>query len=195
MNFETWRHHARAWLFMFIGREAAAYAEYITAYRLAPTADAARHLGYIAARRKLHAEAANWFREALGHAPEDADTHFNLGFVLGEGNAPAEAVAAFGEAIRLNPSLDRAWYGTGLAHARLGQHAEAAKALEEAARLQPMNGEAWYQLGMAYHHADNGERLREVVEQLRGFDPRRSNQLIKDTGRPELQALLQDLNF
>jgi len=195
MNFETWRHHARAWLFMFIGREETAYAEYATAYRLAPTASAARHLGYIAARRKLHHEGAKWFREALHLEPEDADTHFNLGFVLGEGNEPAEAVAAFAEAVRLNPNLDRAWYGMGLAHAKLGQHADAAKALEEAARLQPMNGEAWYQLGMAYHHADNGERLREVVEQLRGFDPRRSNQLIKDAGRAELQPLLKDLSF
>jgi Flp pilus assembly protein TadD len=192
MNFEQWRHSARAWLFHFFGKEDLAYDEYVVAFRHAPSAPAARSLGFIAATRERFPEAISWFEKAVALEPEDNDTWFNLGFVRDRAGQRQEAMTAFDEAIRLNPGHDRAWYGLGLARAHLGQHAEAAVAFEQAAKLQPMNGEAWYHLGMAQHLANNPDRVRKVIEHLRSFDPKRSNRLIRETERGDLAHLLQE---
>jgi tetratricopeptide (TPR) repeat protein len=192
MNFDQWRHSARAWLLHFFGKEDLAYDEYVAAFRHAPSAPAARSLAFIAATRDRFPEAVSWFEKALAIEPEDSDTWFNLGFVRDRAGCHPEAIAAFDEAVRFNPAHDRAWYGLGLARAHLGQHAEAAAAFEKASELQPMNGESWYHLGMAQHLAHNPERVRKVIEHLRSFDPKRSNRLIRDTERSDLMHLLQE---
>jgi tetratricopeptide (TPR) repeat protein len=196
VDFDHWRHYARAWLLHFFGREDAAFDAFATAYRLRPDdVDAARHLAAIAARKKRFDVAERWFVEALRLAPEDANTHFNLGFVREEMGKSREAIEAFGEAVRLKPALDRAWYGMGLARARLGQHAEAAAVFEKAAELQPLNGEAFYQLGMARHHASDRDGVKEVVQRLVGFDLKRARQLVHDAERADLQHLIPELPF
>lgn len=58
-----------------------------------------------------------------------------------------------------------------------------------------MHGDAWYQLGMAQHHARHPERVVEVIKQLKTFDPKRANQLIRDTGRADLAHLHTDMPF
>ena len=195
MNFEYWRHSARGWLFHFIGRNESAFKEYSAAYAFNTSAKLARHLGFIAAEQNRLADGAYWFEEATRKDPENAETWFNLGFALERNGQPQEAVRAFTESTRLKPSIDRAWYGLGLAHARLGNHAEAAESLEETVRLQPMHGEAWYHLGMAHHFARNPDRVTEVIEKLRSFEPKRANQLIRETSRTDLQHLYTDMPF
>lgn len=196
MDFEHWRHFARGWLLHFFGREDAAFNEYAAAYRLRPNdVQAARHLAFIAAKKKRHDVAEKWFLETLRLAPEDADTHFNLGFLREEMGKPREAIESFGEATRLKPGLDRAWYGMGLAHARLGQHIQAVAAFARAADLQPLNGEAFYQWGMACHHANNPDGVRAVTERLVGFDPKRARKLVQDAGRGDLSSLIPKLPF
>lgn len=195
MNLNLWRHQARAWLFHFIGRDAQAYDEYVTAFELAPSARAASHLGFIACTHHRFAEGARWFETALRLNPGHADTLFNLGYALEQGSRPAEACIAFAQAVQAKPALDRAWYGLAMAQARLGRHAEATQALEETVRLQPMHGEAWYHLGMACHLSDKSERLQEVIVSLKRFDPKRANQLILDCGRAEVAHLRSELPF
>jgi tetratricopeptide (TPR) repeat protein len=192
MNYEQWRHSARAWLFHFFGKEDRAYDEYVAAFHHAPGAPAARSIAFIAANRGRFPEAISWFEKAVALEPQDNDTWFNLGFVRDNAGQRREAIAAFTEAVRLNPAHDRAWYGLGLACAHLGQHAEAAAAFEKAAKLQPMNGDAWYHLGMAQHLANNPDRVGKVIERLRSFDPKRSNRLIRDTGRSDLVHLIRE---
>jgi tetratricopeptide (TPR) repeat protein len=195
MNYEHWRHSTRAWLFHFFGKTDLAFNEYAKAFHYLPSASAARNLGFIAASRDKLPVAVRWFEEAAALEPGDSETHFNLGFVRERLGQREAAIADFREAVRLKPAHDRAWYGLGLAQAHLGNHGEAAIAFEEAARLQPMNGEAWYHLGMAQHLANNPDRVREVIEHLRGFEPKRSNQLIRETGRSDLVHLIQELPF
>jgi tetratricopeptide (TPR) repeat protein len=196
MDFEHWRHYARAWLLHFFGREEAAFDEFAAAYRLRPNdVQAARHLAFIAARKKRFEVAEKWFIETLRLAPEDADSHFNLGFVREEMGKAQGAVDAFREATRLKPALDRAWYGMGLAHARLGQHAAAADAFAQAAELQPHNGEAFYQWGMARHHANDPDGVKAVVERLLSFDPKRARKLVHDAERSDLTHLIPELPF
>lgn len=195
MNYDYWRHSARAGLLHFFGRDELAYGEYLTAHRHAPSAAIARNLGALAAGLGRPADAVGWFEEALRLDPDDADTWFNLGFTRDRQGVLAEAAAAFAEALRHKPEFDRAWFGLGSVEAQRGRHAEAAAAFEEVARRQPMHGEAWYHLGMAHHHADNRDRVREVAEKLRTFDPKRSNQLIRDSGRSDLTHLMVELPY
>lgn len=196
MNFERWRHYARGWLFHFFGREDAAFAEYKLAFRADPNnLQAARHLAFIAAQKKHYDVAEHWFVETLKLAPEDADTHFNLGYVREQAGKPREAIVSFGEATRLRPGLDRAWYGLGLAHAMLGEYDQAIPALDEAAKLQPMNTIAWHQLGLACHRAGLADRTRAIVEKLVDFDPKAARQLVQETGRQDLAALIPELPF
>lgn len=195
MNFEQWRHNKRAWLFHFIGNETRAYDEYVIAYRHNPTAEAARSLGSITAKREKLADAIRWFEEAVRLEPEDAETWFNLGFVRERGGLLREAIEAFREAVRLKPSVDRAWYGMGMTHAALGEHPEALQALEEAARLQPLNAEARYQLGMACFHCGDLKRTRAAIIELKNMDSKRANKLIKDTGSQEFDDLITQLPF
>ena len=196
MDFDHWRHYARGWLLHFFGRDEAAFDEYVIAYRIRPNdVQAARHLAFIAAKKKRHDVAEKWFLETVRLAPEDADGHYNLGFVREEMGKAREAIESFGEATRLKPTLDRAWYGLGLARARLGRHAEAATAFAKAAELQPLNGEAFYQWGMARHHANDPEGVKTVAERLVGFDPKRARKLVRDTGRADLMSLIPELPF
>lgn len=195
MKFELWRHSARAWLFHFFGRNQRAFDEYSTAFRLDPSAKMARNLGFIATEQNRLSEGAHWFLEATKLDPDSAETWFNLGFSRERNGQRLEAIEAFKEAIRINPKLDRAWYGMGLAQAALGQHEEAACAFERTVELQPMHGGAWYNLGMAHHHAHHTGQLPRVIEKLKSFEPKRANQLIKDTGRNDLSHLHTELPF
>jgi tetratricopeptide (TPR) repeat protein len=193
MDFEHFRHYARGWLLHFFGREEKAFNEYAAAYRVKPdNVQAARHLAFIAARRKQFDVADKWFVEVLRLAPDDADTHFNRGFILEQAGRSREAVAAFAEAVRLKDALDRAWYGMGMAHARLGEHVEAAASFARCAELQPMNGEGFYQWGMACHHANQPDEVKKVIRKLVDFDPKRALKLIKDAERADLKHLISE---
>jgi len=195
MDFEYWRHYARAWLLHFFGREEPAFAEFETAYRMRPTVEAALHLAFLAARGKRFDISERWYLEVLRLSPEDADSYFNLGFVRQEMGKSREAVESFDNATRLKPSLDRAWYGAGLAHARLGEHELAAAAFTKAAELQPLNGEAYYQLGMAWHHANAPEQVTDTVKRLVEFDPQRARKLVHDAERADLRHLIPNMPF
>lgn len=196
MNFEHWRHYARAWLLHFFGRDERAFAEFAIAYRLQPDdVEAARHLAFIAARAKRFDTAEQWYVEVVRLAPEDTDSHFNLGFVRQEMGKTQDAIESFGHAVRIKPTLDRAWYGLGLAHARLGAHAAAAEAFGKSAELQPMNGEAYYQLGMAWHHANAPDQVTATVERLVDFDPQRARKLVHDAERSDLRHLIPKMPF
>jgi tetratricopeptide (TPR) repeat protein len=83
----------------------------------------------------------------------------------------------------------------GLAYAAQGKHDDAADSFETASKLQPMHGEAWYRLGMESHLAQRPQRVAQVVEKLKAFDPRRANQLIRDTGRDDLAHLFTEIPF
>jgi tetratricopeptide (TPR) repeat protein len=195
MDLEHWRHYARGWLLHFFGRDDAAFNAFAVAFRLRPDdVQSARHLGFIAARKKHFRIAEKWLYEAVRLAPDDADSHFNLGFVRGKLGDSRLAIESFAAAVRLNPKLDRAWYGTGLAHAHLGEHAKAAAAFNEAAKLQPLHGEALYQLGMARQHAGDPDGVKAVVLRLARFDSPRARKLIHDAERADLGHLVDQLS-
>lgn len=194
MNFDKWRHYLRARLLELVGRREDALKEYHEAFRHDPGfRKAALAIAWRYSSSKRYGEAIRYFGEALRLAPGDVNTHYNLGFAYAENRQPREAVASFRSAVELKAGFDLAWYGMGLAHATLGEHRQAMEAFEKAARLQPMSGPVWYQLGMASHHANDPDRLHQVIHHVNRFDPKMARRLINETGSTDLAYLVKDL--
>jgi tetratricopeptide (TPR) repeat protein len=194
MTLQSWRHRVRARVFELLRRRDAAIAEYRALAKLEPRSARTLHtLAYLLTLEQRYAEAQTHLREALRLEPGNADAWFNLGFICDQQQETQKAVDAFREATRLNPQIDRAWYGLGLGLVALGRHAEAAQALARAAELQPMNGIAWYHLGKTYHTLKMNAKVSEVARHLNRFDRKLCRQLIRETGRADLEALIVDL--
>ena len=62
-------------------------------------------LGLIAQQKGLHAQAVDYFYQAIRLAPGHAPFHFNLALSLENDNKPAEALQSYQDALRLNPEL------------------------------------------------------------------------------------------
>ena len=194
MNFDLWRHYARARLFQAFNKNQQAAEEYRLALRHDPQfARAASSLAFLCSKQGRFDEARQWFAEAVRIKPDDAVSHYNLGFLLDKTGHREEAVAAFRAAARLKPKFDQAWYGLGLSLAAQGRHDEAVAAFQEASLLNPMNAHAWYCLGMAHHHAHDPDKVKEVIEHLFRFDPVMTRQLIRDAERSDLAHMVKDL--
>ena len=184
MQLQHWMQFYRARIMLLFKLDAQA----IEAFKMALAAKpdfglAASCLGHHYASRGQGHLAEQWFHEALRIDPHDAVAQFNLGYHYERQRQFDKAVAAFQAAIDLKPKLDQAWYGMGMAYAAQNQHEAAAKALEKAAELQPMNPHAWYSLGMANHTLGNKAKVDEIIEQLNRFDPKMTQQLMRETGR------------
>lgn len=112
--------------------------------------------------------------------PVNAAHAFNAGFVLQALGQWTEAQSAFETATQLNPLLDRAWYGLGVVRIEQGNLSGAEQALRRNTELQPMSPLAWYQL--AHLHRERGEhtQAQDVLEHLRGFEPRVARQLERE---------------
>lgn len=194
MNFDQWRHYARARLFQALKKDPQAAAAYHDALSHNPRfAKATSSLGYLHAKQAQFDQARHWFEKTTAIKPDDAIAHFNLGFVLDKLGQREQAINAFREAVRLDKKLDRAWFGLGLALASLGRHEEAIVAFQEVCTLESMNPHAWYCLGMAYHHAHDPGKVKEIIEHLFRFDPVMTRKLIRDAERADLAHLVQDL--
>lgn len=66
-------------------------------------ADVLNLLGLIAQSKGLHAQACNWFYQAIKSSPTSAMYYFNLGLSLFNDNKPHEAIDAYQKAITLQP--------------------------------------------------------------------------------------------
>lgn len=193
MNFDAWRHFLRARLFLLLRRPQRAVPEYRLALAAAPGfVAAANGLALVMAADQRYDEAEQLFLRSLEGKPAQPFVWYNLGFIRDKQGRFEEAVTALCEATRLAPRLDQAWYALGHAHAALGRHADAASALETAAALVPENGFVWYSLGMAYHMLGEAERVTGIVEHLNRYDRRMTRELIRDTGRGDLEHLIAD---
>lgn len=183
MQYQHWVQFYRARILLLFKKDQAAVSAFKSALAAKPDfALAASCLGHhFASRHQAHL-AEQWFLEALRIDPTDAVVQFNLGFHYERHKEFARAVTAFQTAIDLKPNLDQAWYGMGLALAAQNQHGAAAKALEKAAELQPMNPHAWYAMAMAYHTMGNKAKVDEIVAHLGRFDPKMTQQLMRETG-------------
>ena len=92
-----------------------------------------------------------------------------------------EAIALFESAVNASPALDRAWFGLGMSQVALDHREAAVKSFERAAKLQPMNPHALYELGMQHHALGQPDKLAEVIDKLKQFDPKATAQLIQAT--------------
>ena len=194
MNYDAWRHYLRGRLFQSLRNPAVAIASYRDALTIEPAfARAAHALAFLLAQGNQFAEAESALRVTLHHNPENASAWFNLGYVCDRQQHTAEAISAFMEAVRLNPKLDRAWYGLGHCHASNRDDALAVPAFERVIQIDPMNWHAWMAMGMCFHRLRQSDKVRDVAMHLNRYQRRLARQLIRDTGRSDLEHLIADL--
>ncbi|OGT90267.1 MAG: hypothetical protein A2514_13760 [Gammaproteobacteria bacterium RIFOXYD12_FULL_61_37] len=193
MNFTACRHRLRARLFTWLRRPGDAAEEYRQLLVSDPGSTIALNgLAFQAAARGESAEAERLFRQSLAAKPEQPAVWHNLGYMLDRQGRHEEAVTAFTEATRFAPKLDQAWYGLGHASAALGRHADAVTALEKAMALVPDNPHVLYSLGMAHHKLGDADKVTGIAEHLNRYDRRTTLQLIRDSGRTDLEHLIAD---
>ncbi len=194
MNLDAWRHYLRGRVQVLLRRPAAALAAYREALAADPGfAHAAHALAFLLAERNQYPDAEAALHKVLEHAPANAAAWFNLGFVRDRQHKTGEAIAAFTEAVRLDPKLDRAWYGLGHGHTVNRDDAAAVPAFERAIQIDPMNWHAWIALGLCFHRLGQGDKVRDVAMHLNRYQRRLARQLIRDTGRTDLEHLVADL--
>jgi Tfp pilus assembly protein PilF len=128
------------------------------------------------------ASAAVSLRRLLAVEPRQSAAWFNLGYVLEQQGQAAEAETAFRRAIETNAGMDRAWYGLALSLIAQQRWDEAEAALHRTNELQPLSPFGWVQLARLHVRRREPERAWQVIEHLRGFEPRAAAQLVLETG-------------
>lgn len=180
-----WRLRLRAWL--LLGRQATALEQ--LAQWLAHTPDdvyALATLAHLRAARGEHSAARQALQRVVELQPGLASHWFNLGFVSEQAGLPHQAEAAFGRATALDPRLDRAWYGLALSLIAQRRFDEAVDALRKTTELQPMSPFGWYQLARVHVDQRRPDQATQIIQHLRGFEPRVAAQLVRETGLGQL---------
>jgi len=194
MKPDAWRRYLRARFFQLVRKPAMAIAAYRDALAADPgMARAAHRLAWLLAARGDEAGAEAALRQTVEAQPGNAVAWFNLGYLCDRRDKTDEAIAAFGESVRLDPKLDRAWYGLGHCHARNRHDTEAVPAFERVIQIDPMNWHAWIALGQCFHRLGERDKVRDVATHLNRYQRRLARQLIRETGRSDLEHLVADL--
>jgi tetratricopeptide (TPR) repeat protein len=94
-------------------------------------------IGGLYARLNRHAEALQYYREAVRLSPANWEPHFKLGGELETAGQPDAARDELAEAVRLNPDHAPARYNYGAVLANQGRFDEAQRQFEESLRLDP----------------------------------------------------------
>jgi predicted O-linked N-acetylglucosamine transferase (SPINDLY family) len=136
------------------------------------------------------AEAADRYRQAGEHDPQNVDAFVNLGYALIELSRSHEAVAPLTHATRLAPGSSDAHYLLGLA-LLLHRPSEAIVPLTVATRLKPDLIVGWRELGRALHDAGQPGRAKVALAAGLAVDPRTAD-LHYYLGNVELMQLELD---
>jgi tetratricopeptide (TPR) repeat protein len=139
-------------------------------------------LGYENLKNGHLPQALSFFERALAQTPGHANAHFNVGFVCEELGRSHEAELAFKAAIHIDQKMDRAWYGLGLVLVRQRRLEESLVAFKRNTELQSMSPFAWYQMARAHMELGQPEKALEVMQHLKGFEPKVAAQLERETG-------------
>ena len=139
-------------------------------------------LGYENLKNGHLPQALSFFERALVQTPVSANAHFNVGFVCEELGRSQEAEIAFQAALQIDQKMDRAWYGLGLVLVRQRRLEESLVAFKRNTELQSMSPFAWYQMARAHMELGQPEKALEVMQHLKGFEPKVAAQLERETG-------------
>ncbi|MGH7361023.1 MAG: tetratricopeptide repeat protein, partial [Candidatus Methylomirabilales bacterium] len=131
-------HNGVGAVYLNLGEEARAEAEFREVLRLHPGhAAALNNLGILAQRRGDLAEARRLYQQALAARPNQAEVWNNLGTLHEQEGDLVRAAAAYAEAVRLDPTIPRFIANLAGVLAAQGRREEAVRLLEEAIRLDP----------------------------------------------------------
>ena len=115
-----------------------------------------------------------------GSKTQMGTTWFNLAYVLQQKGRHEEACSAFENAVLHCPWLGQAWYGLGLSLIQQCKLHAARNAMKQTTILQPMAPHGWYQLAHVDLALGEPEKVMQVVEHLRRFEPKVARQLELD---------------
>lgn len=185
LRFAWWQ--ARLRVLLVLGRQRAALACLRQWLACAPDdAHALATWAHLLAGQGDHAAALVVLQRLVVLQPDRASHWFNLGFVNEQLGQAVDAEAAFTRATQIDARLDRAWYGLALSLIAQRRFEDAVSALRMTTELQPMSPHAWYQLARVHVDQLRPDQATQIIQHLRGFEPRVAAQLVRETGLGQL---------
>ncbi len=133
------------------------------------------YLGQIAFLKNRPEQAVQYYRRAIGLAPDEARYHYNLGVVLLRMRDNQGALEAFDNALKAGGSDADVFQNLALAYERLNEPTLAAKALERALLINPQSVEGLFQLGDLYHRQKDLLRAAENYRKIVNITPGDTN--------------------
>jgi tetratricopeptide (TPR) repeat protein len=121
-------------------------------------------LGLIAARKGDLPASLQWFIQAQGSDPQQADLHFRVGLLQQQLGQDSEALQSLAAAIALAPQHAGALHAQGLSFKKLGRAQDALASYDSALAAAPGLADAWNNRAMALRQLG---RLDEAVASLR----------------------------
>jgi tetratricopeptide (TPR) repeat protein len=123
-----------------------------------------QHAGHLL-NRSRHDDAAELYRKALSHRPDDAEANNGLAWILATHPDPkrrnsSEAVRLARKAVRAQPKVATFHNTLGAAHYRAGNWKAAVASLQESQRLGGGDALDWYFLAMACWRLGEAEQAR-----------------------------------
>lgn len=133
--------------------------------------DAMQLLGLVLRQRREFAEAVEFLREAIRHAPGHSALHNNLGMTLHQMEKGEEAVIEFRRAIELREDFAKAYNNLGAALMKLGRLDEAVTACTKAIGLQSDFKQGYNNLGLALRKKGDLAEAVSAYEKAVEIDP------------------------
>jgi Tfp pilus assembly protein PilF len=112
-----------------------------------------------------YTQAAEAYRSALRHDPDNIDAHSALGSIYSIQGKYDAAIAEFTSILKTAPQLAYIHNNMGYAHYLQGDHAAAVAAFEQAIALEPQNLRALNNLGLAHQKMGDAKKSRVAFSQ------------------------------
>jgi Flp pilus assembly protein TadD len=123
-------------------------------------------------------QAAEKFKQAVDHDPNNAEAHLRLGMSYGALEKKDEADSEYkksAELFKKNVQADSrdadAYFYLAEAHSFLHQDEDAVRAYRQATKLKPEDEESWYRLGMAETRLAQYPEARSAFQKALDLDP------------------------
>ncbi len=138
--------------------------------RLQASANMLQLKGIMATQQKQLDVAADYFKQAIKHAPGLAPLYVNLGNTYLQLEKFEQALDCYDRGIRLNPELAELFYNRGLALKKAEKMAEALKSFKKAVKKKPAYAEAWNELALACFEQGDWDLAEEAADQALRLD-------------------------
>jgi tetratricopeptide (TPR) repeat protein len=154
------------------GKFAEAFAEFRTAYELAPNQfEAMLEYAFALQEQKRYEEALHVYQKFYADKPDSQEKHFYLGSTYYQLKQYAAAIPHFVKVLDINPNATFSAWLLALCYEATGQLKQAIAALEHLLIYDSNNSSAWHELGLLYLHQKQPEKAVQCHEKLQTLNP------------------------